>query len=327
MRSFIVAFVVIISLASAIAAFADSSAPASSPPSPQAKLANGHGNNCASEFYPSEAVRLEEEGSTTLNVHIDATGQPTGVDVATSSGFADLDQASKDCVMKKWHFSPATQDGKPVASTKQYRIIWKLRGNSAPPRLLTPMEVSCADIFTDAKPRWTSYQSVMLQFRISDKGSVIFPFVAISSGDTLFDAKAVRCATRLRYNAAVINDVSMEMSWSAAVRWSPRTGLAYTDPYHIGPYCSDSDFPPDLWKGDPPDGTVISFHMVNGGEVAGAAIERSSGNPALDQAALKCIQDSRNPWALMLSTSSDVGDIVRFNWRQGHAFVQDDIIK
>jgi TonB family protein len=324
MRYFIMAFAAVISLAFATEVFADTSSRPSPPPSPMAKLANGRGNDCASGFYPPEAVRREEEGSTTLTVHIDADGKPTGADISTSSGFADLDQASRDCVMRKWHFSPAMQDGRPVASTKQYRIVWKLRGGSAPPRLLTPMEVSCADIFTDAKPRWTSYQSATLQFRISDKGSVIFPFVAISSGDTLFDAKAVRCATRLRYNAGVIDDAPTELSWSADVRWSPRTGLAYTDPYRLGPHCSDSAFPPDLWKGDPPEGTVISFHIVGSGEVAGAAIERSSGNPALDQAALKCIQDWRSPWASMIATSGDVGDVVLFNWREGHAFVLDD---
>jgi TonB family protein len=109
------------------------------------------------------------------------------------------------------------------------------------------------------------------------------------------------------------------------VRWSPRTGLAYTDRYRIASYCKDDQFPPDLWKGDPPSGTVISFHIVQGGAVAGAAIERSSGNPALDQAALKCVQGWRNPYAVMLTASPDVADVVRFTWRQGHAFVLDDI--
>jgi TonB family protein len=327
MRPFIVAIAACVSLVLATATFADNIAAKALVMPPQPQLVKANGNNCASSYYPPEAVRLNEQGATTIKIHIDAIGKVTGVDVVGSSGFAVLDQASKDCVAQRWHFTPATQDGKPIASTKEYRIVWKLTGNSSGPHLLSPMEIACADIFTDAKPRWTAYQSAAVQFRISVSGATVFPFIAISSGDTLFDAKAVQCVTRLKYNAAILDDVPIEVSWGAAVRWSPRTGLAYTDPYRLGLYCPDSDFPVDLWKGDPPGGTVISFHIIQGGEVAGAAIERSSGNPALDQAALKCVQTWRNPITLMIGTAPDVADVLRFNWRQGHAFILDDTWK
>ncbi|HEY2033429.1 MAG TPA: TonB family protein [Rhizomicrobium sp.] len=322
MRAFIVAIAAFVPLIFVTAAFAENTTPAPATP-PALDTSNPH-NNCASGYYPPRAVRLNEQGATTVLVHIDATGKPTDTEVATSSGFEDLDQASRDCIVKNWHFTPATQDGKSVASTKQYRIVWKLTGNTSQPHLVAPMEVACADIFADAKPRWTSYQSAAVQFRITVAGTTMFPFIAISSGDTLFDAKAVQCITRLKYNAAILDDVAKEVSWSAAVRWSPRTGLAYTDPYRIGPYCPDGNFPADLWKGDPPDSTVISFHIVQGGVTAGTAIERSSGNPALDQAALKCVQTWRSPFAAFMATAPDVGANVRFNWREGHAFVLDD---
>lgn len=325
MRSLIVATAAFISLVFATAAFAGDtpSTPTSIPVAP--KL--GQGSNCATDNYPALAVRLNHEGSTVLTVHIDDKGAVTGTDIAQSSGWPELDDAAKQCVAKNWHFTAATQDGKPVASVKQYRIIWKLRGNTSRPHLLAPMEVACSDIFADAKPRWPSYQSATVQFRINIAGITAFPFIAVSSGDTLFDAKAVQCITRLKYNAAIIDDTPIEVSWSAAVRWSPRTGLAYTDPYRLGIFCPDSDFPVDLWKNDPPDGTVISFHLVQGGATAGAAIERSSGNPALDQAALKCVQAWRNPLAMVMSTAPDVADVLRFNWRQGHAFVLGDTWK
>jgi TonB family protein len=303
-------------------AFADSAPSAS--PAPQAAL-KGPANNCAATHYPALAVRLNHEGATTLAVHIDETGKPTAVDITQSSGFDELDDAGKECVLSAWHFIPATTNGKPVPSVKQYKVVWKLRGESSPPHLLGSMEASCGDIFADAKARWTSYQSATLQFRVSSTGAVIFPFVGVSSGDTLFDAKAVQCMTRLKYNAAIYDNAPIELSWSAAVRWSPHTGLAYTDRYRITSYCGDDQFPPDLWKGDPPNSTVISFHVVQDGVLAGAAIERSSGNPALDQAALKCVQGWRNPYLVMLAGSPDEADVVRFTWRQGHAFTLDDI--
>jgi protein TonB len=100
------------------------------PPKPAAvaaTLARGRGNDCASSYYPPLAVRLNHEGSTTLTVHIGADGQVTGTDVSGSSGYPELDEAAQRCVQNRWHFAPATQNGAPIASTKEYRIVWKLR--------------------------------------------------------------------------------------------------------------------------------------------------------------------------------------------------------
>ena len=100
------------------------------PPKPAAvaaTLAAGRNNNCASSYYPPLAVRLNHEGSTTLTVQIGADGQVKGTNVSGSSGFPELDEAAQKCVEARWHFSPATQNGAPIESTKQYRIVWKLR--------------------------------------------------------------------------------------------------------------------------------------------------------------------------------------------------------
>jgi protein TonB len=91
-------------------------------------LAAGRGNNCASKYYPALAVRLNHEGSTVVTVHVGADGSVENVDVATPSGFNELDQAAVECVQHGWHFQPAMQSGTPVAGTKQYRIVWKLTG-------------------------------------------------------------------------------------------------------------------------------------------------------------------------------------------------------
>jgi TonB family protein len=277
------------------------------------------GNNCAAAYYPASAIRAGEQGATLLNLSISKTGTVTKVEVKQSSGFADLDKAAVDCVMGGWHFHPALQKGKPLASTKKIRIVWKLmsRGNVAP-HLQTPMETSCANDFPANK--WTSYRSTVLHFRILADGTVSQPFVAISSGDSLFDAKAMQCATRLTYTAAVINEAPADVSWNAAVDWSPRTGLAYTDAYKLGVFCFDRYFPAKIWNGDPANSTIISFRLVEGGVAAHEAIERSSGNPALDQAALECIRAWRSPYRANLGPSADIGEVVRIDWRNGHAF-------
>lgn len=91
-------------------------------------LAAGRGNNCASKYYPALAVRLNHEGATVVTVHVGADGSVQNVDVATPSGFNELDQAAVECVQHGWHFQPAMQSGTAVEGTKQYRIVWKLTG-------------------------------------------------------------------------------------------------------------------------------------------------------------------------------------------------------
>ena len=112
----------------AITAVTNQVAPPPKPAVAPATLAAGRNNNCASSYYPPLAVRLNHEGSTTLTVQIGADGSVKGTNVSSSSGFPELDEAAQKCVEARWHFSPATQNGGPVESTKQYRIVWKLRG-------------------------------------------------------------------------------------------------------------------------------------------------------------------------------------------------------
>lgn len=98
------------------------------PPVTAAVLAAGKATKCASSYYPALAVRLNHEGSTLVTVRIGADGSVTGADVAESSGHDELDQAAVKCVNSAWTFKPAEQNGHPVASSKQYRIVWKLAG-------------------------------------------------------------------------------------------------------------------------------------------------------------------------------------------------------
>jgi periplasmic protein TonB len=98
------------------------------PPVTAAVLASGLATKCASSYYPPLAIRLNHEGVTTMTVHVAADGSVTGADVADGSGHDELDQAAVKCITSAWRFTPAKQNGQPVPSTKQYRIVWKLTG-------------------------------------------------------------------------------------------------------------------------------------------------------------------------------------------------------
>ncbi|HUJ46903.1 MAG TPA: energy transducer TonB [Rhizomicrobium sp.] len=93
-----------------------------------AALIANRGNNCAANYYPPIAVRLNHQGSVLVTVHIGADGSVQNVDVTDDGGFSELGPASVRCITDKYHFQPAMQNGSPVASTKQLKIVWRLQG-------------------------------------------------------------------------------------------------------------------------------------------------------------------------------------------------------
>jgi protein TonB len=84
--------------------------------------------NCAANYYPPIAVRLNQEGTVTLSVHIGADGNVQSADVTNSSGHDSIDAAGIKCVTNAWHFKPAMENGQPVAVTRLYAIKFVLQG-------------------------------------------------------------------------------------------------------------------------------------------------------------------------------------------------------
>jgi protein TonB len=88
----------------------------------------GRKHECVSNHYPEASIRLQEEGTTTLNVTIDANGDVQNPSIKTSSGHDRLDQAAIQCV-GGWRYKPATQNGQPVSMNGTLTIVWKLPKN------------------------------------------------------------------------------------------------------------------------------------------------------------------------------------------------------
>ena len=91
-------------------------------------LEAGGAGKCETSYYPPIAVRLNQTGTTTVNVRISADGSVEGVTVTNSSGHDSLDQAAIRCITSAWHYKPAIQNGQPVATSKAYALVWKLQG-------------------------------------------------------------------------------------------------------------------------------------------------------------------------------------------------------
>ena len=104
-------------------------APAAPPPprvTPKGASPKGNpGNWATTNDYPSRALREEREGTTGFRVTVGPDGRVTDCTVTSSSGHADLDQATCDNVRRRARFNPATDgEGQPTSGSYSNRVRW-----------------------------------------------------------------------------------------------------------------------------------------------------------------------------------------------------------
>jgi protein TonB len=75
--------------------------------------------------YPPTAYRNREEGNVLVRADVDANGVPGDVTLVRRSGSRDLDKAALAAV-RQWHFRPAIENGKAVASTVEVPIDFRI---------------------------------------------------------------------------------------------------------------------------------------------------------------------------------------------------------
>ncbi len=76
-------------------------------------------------LYPAAARRLGEHGVVLLRVLVGAEGRAERIEIATSSGYARLDDAAVSAV-RRWVFTPAAAGSGPVASWTTLRVVFRL---------------------------------------------------------------------------------------------------------------------------------------------------------------------------------------------------------
>lgn len=82
--------------------------------------------------YPASAKSFGQQGTAVLKVGIDASGNVQTVDIADSSGVAELDRAASTAV-EHWTFNPASTDGTAVGSQVLVPVQFiAANGNAAP---------------------------------------------------------------------------------------------------------------------------------------------------------------------------------------------------
>jgi protein TonB len=82
------------------------------------------GNWATTNDYPSRALREEREGTTGFRVSVGPDGRVTDCQITSSSGHADLDQATCDNVRRRARFTPAVENGQPTSGSYSNRVRW-----------------------------------------------------------------------------------------------------------------------------------------------------------------------------------------------------------
>lgn len=77
--------------------------------------------------YPPLSRRAGEQGTVLLRVFVASSGQPTQVDIKTSSGSPRLDQAAQEAVWR-WKFVPARRGDEAVGAWVNVPVVFSLRG-------------------------------------------------------------------------------------------------------------------------------------------------------------------------------------------------------
>jgi TonB family protein len=86
---------------------------------------NGSPNLCQPTSYPVAAIRDRAEGDTIVTYVIAMDGSVKDVAVKQSSGNADLDRTTVDC-LSGWRFYPVTQNGQAIEVDGVVRMRWRL---------------------------------------------------------------------------------------------------------------------------------------------------------------------------------------------------------
>jgi protein TonB len=77
--------------------------------------------------YPPISVRLNEQGTTLMEVHITTEGNVDDCKVVQTSSSERLDTAACDYVKSRWRWQPPTNQGTPTAVSTRVSVKWDLK--------------------------------------------------------------------------------------------------------------------------------------------------------------------------------------------------------
>jgi TonB family protein len=168
---------------------------------------------------PPVAIRGHATGSTIVAVKVTTAGTVKDAVVAQSSGFSQLDEAARLCVLG-WLYTPAMQNGKPLESIDETIFDWRERPAAGSPRPGNFVSF----------PVWKSFEGmgcelwhqgaidkVELAFDVGIDGSVKDVSLLKGSGNPSIDKDAVDCVAKRVYAPGTQNGEPIEVRITATM--------------------------------------------------------------------------------------------------------------
>lgn len=93
------------------------------------------GHWLTNDDYPALALRLHHQGVATVELTVDTHGELANCRTAIGTGYAELDQATCDIIIRaRAHYAPAKDDaGQRIGYVYRLRFRWVLPGSQLPP--------------------------------------------------------------------------------------------------------------------------------------------------------------------------------------------------
>lgn len=144
--------------------------------------------------YPAEAIRLNLQGVTTLQILVDAKGIASDARVVQSSGSQVLDNASIQRV-RTFIFRPAVRDGETYACVKWINMPWEMiSGSLAVPEPEVITKHMGPDQYPPDAKASGAHGTTIIKANFDDHGRMIQTTTIQSSGSKILDDAADQSA-------------------------------------------------------------------------------------------------------------------------------------
>lgn len=147
-------------------------------------------------YYPEKEAKAGVEGTTSLRFVITAEGKVADAEIVKSSGNGNLDEAALKCT-RKWRYSPATSNGKPVRVSWNADIVWKSVVPQIPAFAETPRD--CLKAYPVQASDLKGINGVSEYEYVISRGRVAKVTLIQSSGNKSLDTAGSACIATRRY--------------------------------------------------------------------------------------------------------------------------------
>jgi protein TonB len=210
-----------------------------------------------------------------------------------------------------WAQSPDNQRPGETASESAMPVIWGLiNSGKALPHAVGTTHV-CGDFYPKDGPSPRPKAGPLVGFHIDTVGKLSNIAIARSSGNAAIDQAALACVATWKYSPAGDPRHPIEVDWQNNIAWTAAGPIAepvntitvqsavtspppISTPAAVGkPHVCTNSYPDEAVEAQAEGTTTIAFTITDQGTVADLRIATTSGNAALDKAALDCAKDWR----------------------------------